>query len=264
MSETSEPPTDCTVDEAADEAVDVTVVGTDDEGTRWRVDLDFLASSWTCIWGAGCAGIGATPDVARGLGCCSLGAELLDDDEAGMIATLARTLDPARFQYAEAAEADGVLAPRREGRSPATRVVDGACVFLNRPGFEGGAGCALHLAAVDEGDEPLEWKPSVCWQVPLRVDRSGDEATLRRWERVDWLGEPPARADTLEPDNAAEEVDAVAWLCTEAPEARVGKGTMASRHRAELSALLGDGLADEVVARADAHRRGDDRQERDR
>ena len=34
-------------------------------------------------------------------------------------------------------------------RTASTRVVDGACIFLNRPGFAGGAGCALHLAAAD-------------------------------------------------------------------------------------------------------------------
>ena len=32
----------------------------------------------------------------------------------------------------------------REEGARKTRVVDGACVFLNRPGFSGGAGCALH------------------------------------------------------------------------------------------------------------------------
>lgn len=229
-------------------------LGTDDEGTRWRVDLDFLASSWSCIWGRGCAGIGATPDPDAGLGCCSLGAELLDDDEAGMITSLARTLDPARFQYAAVAATDGVLAPRSAGRPPATRVVDGACVFLNRPGFDGGAGCALHLSAVDEGDEPLEWKPSVCWQVPVRVDRDGAEAVLRRWTRADWLS---GSTTVGEPD------DEVAWLCTEAPEARVGEGSMAGRHRAELAALLGDDLAAEAVARADGQRRAEDDQRRD-
>src|SRR5918994_2179629 len=51
-----------------------------------------------------------------------------------------------------------------------TRVVGGACIFLNRPGFAGGAGCALHLAAMDAGEPPIEWKPSVCWQLPVRVD----------------------------------------------------------------------------------------------
>ncbi len=29
-----------------------------------------------------------------------------------------------------------------------TRLVDDACIFLNRPGFAAGAGCALHTAAL--------------------------------------------------------------------------------------------------------------------
>ncbi len=41
-------------------------------------------------------------------------------------------------------------------------------VFLNRPGFGGGAGCALHAAAVRSGAEPHRLKPDVCWQLPTR------------------------------------------------------------------------------------------------
>ena len=58
----------------------------------------------------------------------------------------------------------------RRRRRTHTRVVDGACIFLNRPGFAGGEGCALHIAALACDESPTEWKPSVCWQLPLRVD----------------------------------------------------------------------------------------------
>ena len=46
----------------------------------FRADLTWLTSSWTCIFGRGCAGIYADrPDD----GCCTLGAHLSDsDDEA--------------------------------------------------------------------------------------------------------------------------------------------------------------------------------------
>ena len=79
------------------------------------------------------------------------------------VAALAATMDPDGFQFAAEAAEGGVLAP---GLPWATRVVDGACVFLNRPGFAGGAGCALHLAAVAEDDDPLDWKPRTCWKLP--------------------------------------------------------------------------------------------------
>ena len=61
----------------------------------------------------------------------------------------------------------------------------------DRPGYAGGVGCALHIAALDAGERPLEWKPEVCWQVPLRLEHSTDEAghltsLLREWKRRDW------------------------------------------------------------------------------
>ena len=72
-----------------------------------------------------------------------------------------------------------------------SRLVDGACIFLNRPGFAGGIGCALHTAALDAGERPLDWKPEVCWQLPLRLEdehrRHGHvTSTLREWKRRDW------------------------------------------------------------------------------
>jgi hypothetical protein len=59
-----------------------------------------------------------------------------------------------------------------------TRVVDGACVFLNRKGFEGGEGCSLHSLALRIGKQPLEVKPDVCWQLPVR-------RTFQHVERTD-------------------------------------------------------------------------------
>ena len=35
-----------------------------------------------------------------------------------------------------------------------TRLVDDACIFLNRPGFAGGAGCAFHIAALEPRRRP--------------------------------------------------------------------------------------------------------------
>ena len=52
-------------------------------------------------------------------------------------------------------------------------------------------GCALHIAALEAGERPMDWKPSVCWQVPLRLEHSTDESghvtsRLREWKRRDW------------------------------------------------------------------------------
>nr|MDA8291110.1 hypothetical protein [Actinomycetota bacterium] len=97
----------------------------------------------------------------------------------------------------------------RRGRDAATRLVDGACIFLNRPGFPGGPGCALHRAAIDRSVPPMALKPDVCWQLPLRREDTTDESSghvtsrVSEWERRHW---GPAGEDFH-------------WWCTDAPEA---------------------------------------------
>jgi hypothetical protein len=217
------------VDGPVEEIVDGDVV--------WRFDTDFLRSNWACIWGRGCVGIGPDPAPERGLGCCSLGADFEDEDEARLIGALGATLDPARFQHHAEAEHTGVYGD--EDRT-ATRVVDGACIFLNRPGFSGGAGCALHLAALDAGEPPREWKPAVCWQLPIKVDWvavEGDEdaevATLRRWTRDDWGA-----------DGAT-----MAWCCTEGERAYVGERPVIESLADELEAVVGTDVFSELRRR---------------
>ena len=191
----------------------------------WRFDRSFLTSRWTCIWGQGCLGILDEPAEHLGQGCCSVGAELGGQDEARLLSALAACLEPDRFEHHAEASKGGIF--RDEARD-ATRVVDGACIFLNRPGFAGGAGCALHLAAVDAGEPPHHWKPSVCWQLPLKVDwherEDGTEvATVRRWNRADW----------------GSDGETMAWCCTEGERAYVGQRPVIESLGDELEALVG-------------------------
>jgi hypothetical protein len=193
--------------------------------TVWRFDSGFLRSNWTCLWGRGCLGILPEPAPHLGHGCCSMGADLDGEDEARRISALAATLEPDRFEHHADARADGIFAD--ETRS-STRVVDGACIFLNRPGYDGGAGCALHLAALDAEESPVDWKPSVCWQLPIKVDwepgEDGKEvATVRRWTRADWGGEG----------------DTMAWCCTEGTLAYVGDRPVIESLGQELEAVVG-------------------------
>jgi hypothetical protein len=141
--------------------VDVDIEEIDDGHTVWRFERAFLTSNWTCIWGRGCLGILDVPAEHLQQGCCSVGAELTDVDEAMLIDALGATLPADLFEHRDDAAADGVFSDETRTN---TRVVDGACIFLNRPGFAGGAGCALHLAALRDGESPTDWKPSVCWQ----------------------------------------------------------------------------------------------------
>jgi len=194
------------------------------EGTTWRFERSFLESNWTCIWGRGCLGILAEPAEELAQGCCSVGAQLDGPEESMLLSAMAAMIPPELFEHHLAA-ADGIFT---DEAGTATRVVDGACIFLNRPGFAGGAGCALHLAAVDAGDSPIDWKPSVCWQLPVKVDwqATGDDtetATVRRWSRADW----------------GDDGDPMAWCCTEGDRAYVGDRPVVESLAVELEAMVG-------------------------
>lgn len=197
-----------------------------DGDVTWRFDRRFLTSNWTCIWGRGCKGILDEPAEHLNQGCCSIGAELADPEEAMTVSALAATLDQDFFQYHQAIDADDVFS---DSTRTTTKVVDGACIFFNRPGFDGGQGCALHLAALRAGESPIAWKPSVCWQLPIKVDwellADGSEiATVRGWERRDW----------------GDDGDSMHWCCTEGPEAYVGDRPVVESLAAELAAVTGD------------------------
>jgi len=196
-----------------------------DGDVTWRFDRRFLTSNWTCIWGRGCKGILDEPAEELNQGCCSIGAELTDEDEAMTVSALAATLDPSIFEHHAAVDADDVF---NDATRTNTKIVDGACIFLNRPGFPGGEGCALHIAALQSGESPIAWKPSVCWQLPIKVDwepqADGSEiATLRGWERRDW----------------GDEGTTMHWCCTEGPEAYVGDRPVFESLADELDAVMG-------------------------
>jgi len=199
-----------------------------DDGTLWRFERSFLESNWACIWGRGCKGILDHPAEELQQGCCSVGAELTDLDEAMVVSALAATVPTRLWQFHDRVDEHDVFSD--ETRSN-TKVVDGACIFLNRPGFSGGAGCALHLAAAEYGEPPTDWKPSVCWQLPVRVDWAMqpdgiEHATVRRWSRADW----------------GDEGTTMAWCCTEGPEAYVGERPVIESLAEELTALVGESV----------------------
>ena len=207
-----------------------------DGDVTWRFDRAFLESDWTCIFGSGCRGI--LPEDATDLqqGCCSFGAHLGDGAdgraEALNVAAFASVLTDEQWQYRREFVDGGPAAIFTDAHRNHTRVVDGACVFLNRPGFVGGAGCALHVGAVAADESPIDWKPSVCWQLPIRVDWEDDGpdreiATVRRWSRNDWGG----FGETM------------AWCCTErdeGAEAYSGEEPVVDSMAGELAAIVGD------------------------
>jgi hypothetical protein len=192
----------------------------------WVFDVSFLTSPWTCIFGNGCKGIYA--DQPAGVGCCTLGAHFSDKDDEKRVKKWAKELGPDNWQYYGA---DKIFEKDEEGERK-TRVVDGACVFLNRPGFVGGTGCALHKLALDRGISIVTTKPDVCWQLPIR-------RTYRNVERPDgteYLEISVAEYDRRGWGPGGHDLD---WYCTANTEAHVGREPVYMSGRDELVELMG-------------------------
>ena len=162
-----------------------------DEDRTWVFDVTFLTSNWSCIFGRGCPGTLTAPAAELEQGCCSYGAHFVGPEDRRDTERKARRLTDEQWQFrGVAAKRGGPIKVNKEGET-VTRLVDGACIFLNRPDFPGGAGCALHRAALEEGEPITKWKPDVCWQAPLRrIDETDSyghvTSTLREWKRRDW------------------------------------------------------------------------------
>ncbi|HUI02669.1 MAG TPA: hypothetical protein VLZ77_03950 [Acidimicrobiales bacterium] len=202
------------------------------EERTWLFDVSFMESRWTCIFGRGCQGVltGPAPELVQG--CCSYGAHFTDAKDVRRVEAAAATLTAEQWQFRDKAWRKGARKPdvvvRAKSGEITTRLVKDACIFLNRPDHPGGAGCALHRAAIERGVPHLELKPDVCWQLPLRRDDEVAEdghvtSIIRQWDRRDWG------------DGGFE----FHWWCTEDPEAFVGERPVYEELRDELVALVG-------------------------
>ncbi|HET8930400.1 MAG TPA: hypothetical protein VFN21_07075 [Acidimicrobiales bacterium] len=194
-----------------------------DEERTWVFDLTFLTSNWTCIFGRGCQGVLTDDATDLQQGCCSYGAHFNDDAERARVERAAEQLDDDLWQFAAVARRRGGPTKTLPDDGAMTRLVDDACIFLNRPGFGTGPGCAFHFAAQRHGTSYLDLKPEVCWQVPLRredvvADDGHVTSTVREWKRRDW-GEGGADFH---------------WWCTDAPDAFVGDDPAYASLREEL------------------------------
>lgn len=213
-----------------------------------RADLTWLNSSWSCIYGRGCHGIiKDRPDD----GCCSHGAFFTDDDDVKRVKKFVKQLTPAHWQFylkgqKSWTEKDSI---GDEDDRLRTRTVNGACIFHNRPGFAGGEGCALHGLALRTDRHPLETKPDVCWQLPIRrlqdwVDRPDNTrvlvSTITEFDRRGW-------------GDGGHDLH---WWCTSSPEAHAGREPLYESYGPELTALIGPAAYAELVRLAKARRDG--------
>jgi hypothetical protein len=206
----------------------------EDEERTWVFDVTFLTSNWTCIFGRGCQGVltGPAPELVQG--CCSYGAHLIDKKDARRVEKVAATLTADEWQNHGTKKQ--LIRTTKNGEL-ITNLVGDACIFLNGPEFGAGAGCALHLAALKRGVNPLTLKPEVCWQLPLRrEDEVQDDghvvSTIRQWDRRHW----------------GKGGDEFHWWCTQDPEAFVGTQPVYREMEAELTQMIGAPIFKRLVA----------------
>ena len=200
--------------------------------------MTFLESNWTCIFANGCQGVltGPTPELVQG--CCSYGAHFSDTKDQRRVEKAAKRLTADQWQF-RAKGKNGTTKVKRNGEI-VTRIVQDACIFLNRPDFHRGAGCALHVMSVDNDESYIPLKPDVCWQLPLRRDDEvGDDGhvitRITQWNRSNWGG------------GGAE----FHWWCTEAAEAFVGKRRVIDSMAEELVAMVGPVVYRQLLAYSD-------------
>ncbi len=201
-----------------------------EEERTWVFDVTFLVSNWDCVFGTTCQGVLTAPAPELVHGCCSYGAHLVDKDDLRRVEKAAAALTSEQWQFRRKGRKgdDLHITKKTKHGETVTRLVDGACIFLNRPDFPTGPGCALHQAALSSGRHPLELKPEVCWQLPLRREDHVEEeghvtSTVRQWDRRHW---GPGG-------------DEFAWWCTESPEAFVGRRPVYQSMAAELTEMVG-------------------------
>lgn len=204
----------------------------------WMFDVTFLESNWICIFGNGCQGVltGPTPELVQG--CCSYGAHFVDEKDRRRVERAAKRLTADQWQFKSKGK-NGTTRVKKNGEM-VTRLVQNACIFLNRPDFPRGAGCALHVMAIDNEESYIPLKPEVCWQLPLRRDEEVQDdghviTRISQWDRRDW---GPGGAEFH-------------WWCTESASAFVGKTRVVDSMREELVAMVSQPVYDRLYAYMD-------------
>lgn len=229
-----------------------TTIDEEGEPEKWRVNLSFMLSNWTCLFGRGCPGEFGAQDSHTNpdFGCCGDGAYIVDTWDLEAVTERVAELTPEDWDedLRKHVEKNGWYIERKNDRpgvegaiNGKTRVHRKACVFSNRRtgsvGSTGKTGCAFHHMAQRKGLDHVDVMPDVCWMVPINffIDTHTNESVIDIWNREKWKGFKELPDGTLTQDHWLH------WWCSESPEAIMGGDKYFYRsYERELRAVMGD------------------------
>lgn len=210
-----------------------------DEKKRFRIDVSFMLSNYSCMYGHGCPSVlmrGATNDG----GCCQLGVMLTEDDVEQVQAAIQKMEPDDADNYTQIKEGSWYRKHDDDDYNDEypwhTRTKGGLCIMSNRvDGPTGKPGCSLHALASRLGVNHSETKPVICWQIPLSLTVSDDVAgDVTLYTLTATPGNTWGASTTRNPAH-------IGWWCTETADAygHTGKPVYIT-NEVELRKMIGD------------------------
>jgi hypothetical protein len=211
----------------------------DDPAKQFRVNVSFLLSNYTCIWGCGCPGLlnhSADAEAA----CCERGVTFVDENDFEHVSAMVDELTAEDCDNLEHVRDRGWYMRSKSGKPYKTRKLGGSCIFTNRAGGPTGKpGCAFHHLAQRQGKHASETKPFICWTLPINFSHEPPEET----------GGPSTTivsaftADAWGGTNDDEEEDGrghMGYWCIDTPDAYRGASPVYRSFERELRKGMGD------------------------
>ena len=201
-----------------------------DDGQVFRCDLTWLTSSWTCIFGSGCAGvIEGRPDD----GCCTLGAHFSEKNEERAAAGSrqpSRRGRPGELHAASRQAAGSRPTRRAPARRASSTVPASSSTARASPAALAALCTGWRCARVGTPSRPSPTSAGSCRSgVPSDVTRTdGSQVLVVSIGEYDRRGWGPGGHD-------------LSWYCSGNTEAHVGREPVFRSNAPELEALMGPG-----------------------
>lgn len=153
-------------------------------GLKYRFNTTFFLSRYRCTWGEGCVGC----DNVSNHGCCNIGAHIADETECNYVQKYIDKLTPDQWEnHGEVVWED--VEDEEDGKYKTVVTDQGVCV-MNNSADHTFPGCALHVGAIQAGEDFRDWKPEACWMYPIHIDPLEEDTWLVGpvWRANHWSG----------------------------------------------------------------------------